>query len=114
MEINEQEKRTTGSILAKLRGLVEDKKPVSPEEWIDAALFLEVLKFDENEKELGLRIMANRMYKKIYDNTKVVAAAKIEWETTKEWEDWQRQDRLVKDILEFVRIAKKQADIRKL
>ena len=108
------EKRTTESILSKLKKLVESKTPVSPEEWIDAALFLEVLKLDEYELLTSLEMTANQKKLELRQGEKSAIDADLKWRASKEWENFQRQKRKVDTIQEFVRIAKKQADIRKI
>ena len=108
------EKRTINSIIKNLKELVEGRRLISPEQFIDAALFLQILKFDEQEKRLALEITANKKKKEIRQTTGSNADADLEWKTTKEYEVWKRQEELLKDILEFCRIAKKEADIRQL
>lgn len=108
------EKRTIQSVLKNLKELVESRTPVSPEQFIDAAMFLQTLKFDEIERRLALEIIAKKKYREIRKLTKSAIDAKIEWETTEEWENWRRQDELLREILEFTRIAKKEAEIRKM
>ncbi len=106
------EKRTVQSVIQKLTEMVESKTLISPEEWVDAAGFLQILKFNEQDKRLALQIIAKKKFKEIRPQFKTKADAEIEWETTDEWADWQRQEKLMEDITEFGRIAKKEADIR--
>ena len=108
------EKRTIESILKDLKEMVESKVSISPERWVDAALFLQILKFGEQEKRLGLEVIANKKKKEIRSKVESNADADLEWKTTTEYENWRRQEDLLKDILSFVQIAKKEADIRKL
>lgn len=111
-----EEKRTTQSVIASLTKMVEAKELISPEKWIDAAGFLQILKFGEQEKRLGLEVMANKKKKEIRARQEITsnADADLEWKTTQEYEDWRRQEELLKDIVEFGRIAKKEAEIRKI
>ncbi len=110
----DSEKRTTESILAKLKELVESKHIISPEEWIDAAVFLGILKHDENNKRLSLEIIAKKKRKELKDTGLKGTGLDTEWEITEEWQNWQRQENLIEDIVDFIRIAKKEADIRKI
>jgi len=107
----DQEQRTTESILNKLKEMVQSKTPVSPEAWIDAALYLQILKFDEQEKRLALEIIANKKKQEIRATTESNADADLHWKTTEEYRNWRRQEDKIKDIAEFIRIAKKEAEI---
>src|SRR3990167_8781478 len=102
------EKRTIQSIIAGLKNMVESRKIIDPVQWVDAALFLQILKFDEQEKRLVLEITANKKKKEIRQTTESNADADLEWKTTEEYKTWKRQEELLKDILEFCRIAKKE------
>lgn len=107
------EKRTVQSVIEALTKMVESKSIISPEEWVDAAGYLQILKFNEQEKRLALEVIAKKKLKEIRTEVKTKADAEIEWETTPEWEAWQRQEKLLEDIVEFGRIAKHEATIRK-
>ena len=51
----EQEQRTTETILAGLKNIVENKKIVSPSIWIEASEYLNVLIGDEHDKLFELQ-----------------------------------------------------------
>ena len=106
------EKRTVQSVIAGLTEMVESKTPIAAEQWVDAAGYLQILKFNEQEKRLALEIIANKKKKEIRATVKSNADADLEWKTTVEYENWRRQEELLKDMIEFGRIAKKEADIR--
>ena len=108
------DKRTTDSVLEKLKELVETKAQVSPEQWIDAALYLEILKLDEQDILLALEMSASRKLLETKEKDMSVAEAKMIWKATHEYEVWQQQKRKLDEIQEFVRIAKKQAEIRRI
>ena len=106
------EKRTVQSVIDGLRQMVESKTPISPEQWIDAAGFLQILKFEEQDRRLALEMVANRKKSELRKAVESNADADLEWKTTKEYEDWQRQEKLLQDVVEFGRIAKHEATIR--
>ena len=54
------ETRTVESIIANLTEMVESKVLISPEQWVDAALYLQILKFGEQKKRLALEIIAKK------------------------------------------------------
>ncbi len=110
------DKRTLNSILTSLQKMVESKVSISPEQWVDAALYLQILKFDEQELRLKLEIAARNKHKEILSKQEKTnaSAAEIEWRATPEYENWQRQEKKMEDVEMFVQIAKKEADIRKI
>lgn len=108
------EPRTTESIIAGLTKMVESKTTISPTQFVDAGLYLQILKFGEQEKRLALEIIANKKKKDIRATTESNIDADLEWKTSKEYEDWRRQEDLIKDIHQFVMLAKKEAEIRQL
>ena len=96
-----------------LRKMVESKTPISSEQWIDAAGFLEILKFGEQDRRLALEIIANKKKKEIRATVESNADADLEWKTTQEYENWRRQEDVMSSIKSFGQVAKKEADIRK-
>lgn len=108
------EQRTTQSILDSLEGMVRSKTPISPEEWVDAALFLEILKGSENDKLLSYEMIANQKKVELRATCESNADAKMYLEASEEWKQFRKQKMLLDHIQEFVRLAKKQAEIRKI
>jgi len=106
-------KRTIDTILVKLREIVETKKPITAEEWVDAALFLEILKGDENEKLLQLNMALAKKRLELRRAHKTATDAEIELKTTQEYENYERQRLRIENIKELVRLGKKQAEVRK-
>lgn len=108
------EKVTSDIILEYLKGLVESKKPIQKEIWLDAAFKLNLLRIDEAQLLNKMRqSIAQRKLEtlKQQGEKKNVAAAKIEVETTDEYRFFQDQEDKIYSIDEFIRIAKKNADI---
>ncbi len=109
------EQRTIESIIKDMVALVKNKSAkIDPIMWVDAALYLQILKFDAQEERLMLEINAKKIFKDIRATTQSAVDAKIDWETTPEWQEWQRKEQQLKEVLEFVRIAKKEAELRQL
>jgi len=108
----EIEKRTTDSVLTKLRVMVETRKPITSEEWIDAALFLNILKSDEDDEFLKHDTLLAKKRLEIRARHKSAVDAENELKTTEEYQNYQRQKARIDNIKEFIRIAKKQSDVR--
>ena len=108
------EERTIQSIFGKLESMVKSKTNVSPEEWVDAALFLEILKGEELEKLLAYEMIANQKKVELRATCESNADAKMYLEASEEWKQFRKQKMLLDHIQEFVRLAKKQAEIRKI
>jgi hypothetical protein len=107
------EPRTVKSVIEGLTKMVESKTPISCEAWVDAAGYLEILKFAESETRLTKEILANKKKKEIRATTESNADADLEWKTTEEYKDWRRQEDLMANIKSFGQVAKKEAEIRK-
>ena len=105
-------KRTTDSILSKLREMVENKMPITAEEWIDAALFLNILKTDEDNELLKFDTSLAKKRLEVRARHKSAIDAENELKTTEEYENYQKQKSRIDNIKEFIRIAKKQAEVR--
>ncbi len=112
MEQVESSKRTTDSILGKLRVMVEERKPITAEEWIDAAMFLNILKGDEDDELLKYDTLLAKRRLEIRARHKSAVDAENELKTTEEYQNYQHQKSRIDNIKEFIRIAKKQAEIR--
>lgn len=110
------EKRTIDTILQDLHELISQKKNLNAEDFIDAALYLEILREGEDEKLLSLqRDVAVKKQSYIESLPKRnVAAGEAYIETTDEYYAMRRQEMKIDRIAEFVRIAKKQGEIRRI
>lgn len=92
--------------------MVETRKPITAEEYMDAAFFLNILKNEENENLLKLGALAKNKKLELRKQHKHATDATIEYETTPEYIDYERQKMRIDDIKEFIRISKKQGEIR--
>lgn len=107
-------RRTVDSILSKLKEMVENKIPVTAEEWLDGAFYLHTLKLDEDDKLLFLNTALAKKEVELLEKHGAANRAKVELRTTKEYEDYQRQKNKIESIKGLVMIAKRQGDIRKI
>ena len=107
-------KRTTKGIIAVLKEIVENREKLNPEAWVDGALALNLLVGDEHEKMVELQQKVAQMELEALQNSNSVAAAKLKVKSTDEYKEMRRQELLIKQVEEYIRIAKLQARIRDL
>lgn len=105
---------TTDKIISWLKDQVENKNPVSPQTWLDAALKLTVLMDNESDELATLEMKVAQAKYEILKNQekKSVALAEVEVESTDLYRQMRIKKAKIDRILEFVRLAKKQATIR--
>lgn len=105
--------QTADGVLAEIKEKVEKGKVVGKDEWIETAFLLNTLILDEQEKLFSLqRKVAEMKYSLLQaQEKKNVSAAELEIQTKDEFWEMARQDAKVENILEFIRIAKRQSDI---
>lgn len=107
------EQRTADSILNKLKEMVESRKPIARELWLEAAFDLVILRIDEAR-------LFNKMHRAVAgkkldilksQEKKNVAAADIEIEASEEYQFAKDQEDKLYAIDELIRVAKKSADV---
>ena len=107
------EKVSSDDILNYLKSLVESKKPIPREDWLNAAFRLEVLRLDEaqlyNKMHHAVAMKKNEIVK--LQPKKNVAAAEAEIQATEEYLFLQDQEAKLYTVDELVRIAKKNSDM---
>ena len=113
MEQNTTTKTTSDTILAFMKQAVEDKHKLDGDVWIDAAQKLNILLIDEMDilfdYQQKLAVKVNDFYKGMDKPT--MARAEAMAIITPEWLNFKKQDAKIKQINEFVRIAKKRVDM---
>ena len=107
------EKRSADTIIAALKEIVESKKQVPREVWLEAAFDLNLLRIDEAQL---LNQMKQAVAQKKLDifrgqEKRNVAACDLEVEATDAYRFMRDQEDKIYSIDEFVRISKKSADI---
>lgn len=100
-------KVTCQTIIDWIAKQVEEKQPISPSLWLEAASKLNALKQDETDKQFELKQKVNVRKAALITAGKSVAAAKVEIEATDDFKEACKQEAKVEQIEEFIRIAKK-------
>lgn len=106
------EKVTSDLILGYLKELVESKKPIPKEEWLNCAFKLNLLRIDEAQLCNKMRQAVARKKLEILKNQskRNVAAAEVEIEASEEYLFLRDQEDKLYSIDEFIRIAKKNSE----
>jgi hypothetical protein len=100
------------TILSFLKESVEQRKPLPPSTWVDAAEKLNVLLEDETDKLYELQKAVASLKVGFIKSDMSVAEAKTRVEATDEWVGMKKQEAKCKRIEEQIRIAKIQARMR--
>jgi len=109
----EQPKVTSDLILGYLKELVESKKPIPREVWLEVAFKLNLLRTDESQllNKMRQAVAIKKLAILKSQEKRNVSAAELEVETTDECRFMRDQEEKLYSVDEFVRIAKKNADI---
>ena len=105
----EKELVTTETIVKFLRDSVEQKIPLSPSVFIDAATKLTVLLGDENDKVFNLQQKVAELKVELIETGNSVAKAQALTEATDIYKEYMIQRARIENINEFIRIAKLRA-----
>lgn len=103
--------RTCETIIDSFTQRIGNREAIAPEEWMQAALFMNVLQLDEKAKLFELE---QTYTSKIIERTAVGdshALAEKLAKTSEEWLRFKKQEAFCKQIEEFIRLAKKHATI---
>jgi len=100
---------TIDTIINWLTKQVQEKNPVGPDVWLDAAQKITVLLQEEQEKLFTLEQEVARLRNLLLDSDESVAHAKSRIEATEEYKNARRQKAKIEKCLELVRIAKLQS-----
>jgi len=106
------EKRTSQSVLDNLRDLVESKKSIPKEMWLECAFFLNLLGIDDAQALNKMNQAVAQKKLSIYNlqEKRNVAAVELEVESSDEFREMKNQEAKIYAIKELVRIAKKNSD----
>ena len=102
---------TSDLIIQTLKGWVETKTPIAPQTYLDAALKLNILIQGEMDKITELEQKCAEIEIRTIEQGKSSVEAKTRLKTHTEWMDYKKQEGKVKQIQEYIRIAKKYANI---
>ena len=106
------EKITTDTIINYLQNQVEQKLPIDPNTFIDAAGKLNLLLGDEQEKLFFFQQKCAIMRSDKITEGKSVALAKLLVEASDEYREMLNQKAKIDRIIEFIRISKLNARLR--
>jgi hypothetical protein len=107
-----EEKITTDYIISQMHLMVEDKRPIAPSWWIDAAAKLNVLIGDDQDKLYELQSSLAKMKSAYIEEGKTSAAANALIEAEDEFLEMQKLKGKVKQVEEFIRISKIRAKMQ--
>lgn len=97
---------TVGTIMETLEQWAREKRPVSPQEWLEAASKLNVLLQNEQERKYVMESLLAKMKAAYLTEGQTAAFAKSMMEASDEWLDYKKQCALVERALETIRLAK--------
>jgi len=103
---------TTELIVKTLQKWVKEKVPVSPMQWLDAGLKLNVLIGDEQERLWDLKMKVSQELFSKNEEGWTSAKAKAYSESTEDYRDMKIQEARIKQIEEMIRLAKKFAQLK--
>ena len=92
--------------------MVEEKRQIPPSWWLDASAKLNVLIGDEHETLFNLQSSLAKMKATFIGEGKNVSEATVLVEAEDDYRDMQIQRGKIKQIEEFIRIAKKFASMK--
>ncbi len=109
-----EEQVTLDKIIETLKGWVEDKQPIAPSVWVDAAAKMNLLLDKETDKlfDLQQKVAQKKLEFLECDPKRNVSAAKLKVETTNEYREMRQQEARIKRIEEQIKISKIQGKMR--
>lgn len=102
---------TAHAIMETLERWAREKRPISAQEWMDAASKLNVLLQGEQELKFTMENSLAKMKAELLTNGQTSAAAKTYIEASEGWLLYKKQSSFVDRVLETIRIAKKNATL---
>ena len=103
---------TPDSIIEYLKDKVEQRIPIAPTVWLNAAQKLNVLLGNENDREAELFQSARKIMIAGIEEGKSVAESKARMEATDLYKEYNKQKAKISQIEEFIRLAKAQSRVR--
>lgn len=103
--------RTCKSIIDSLTKLVAERNPVSPHQFLEAAQYLATLMGDEHGKMYELEQAYIKKAMEEMEKGATNAAAEKKAKLTEEYLAYMKQKAFVNQISEFIRLAKKHAQL---
>lgn len=106
------QERTADTVIADLKKIVAERKPLNRELWLEAAFYLSLLREDEAQKMNRLYQEVSQMKLEIFkgQEKKNVAAADLEMSATDKFREMQDQNAKIYTIDELIRVAKRNSE----
>ena len=106
-------KRTADTIIADLKKIVEERKPLRREVWLEAAFYLSLLREDEAQKMNALNQGVAKIKLAILKSQekKNVALADAEIEASDEYVAAKNQEAKIYTVDQLIMVAKKNSDM---
>lgn len=89
-----------------LTNQVQNKLPVSPQQYVESAAYLNILIGDEHDKLITLESDVAKMKQELLPNSKSVAEVKLKVEASDKYKEMRKQQAYIKQIEETIRISK--------
>lgn len=105
------EQTTVDSIITYFNTCVAEKKPISPQLWIEGASRLNVLKGNEYDKLFELEQECAKMEANYLEQDMTSARAKTFVKSSDKWRECQKQKARVKILEDFILLSKKNASL---
>ena len=103
--------RTAETIIANFTKRVSERESIPPNEWMEAAIYLNVLVGNENTKLVEYEIEYGKSVVNFIDIGMSSSEAEKRAKATDEYALFRKQKSFIEQIQEFIRLAKKQATI---
>lgn len=107
-----EQKVTCDTILQWMQKQVEEKLPINPELWSDAAEKLNILSSDETDKLFEMQQVVAQLRVNFLGEGKTATAAKMLVETDPRYTEARKQAAKVEQIKEAIRLAKMRARLK--
>jgi len=105
--------RTCNTIVSNFMKRVSNQEPISPDEWMKGAMFMNVLIGDEKSKLFTLEQEYNKIILNQISQGDSNAVAEKKGKGSVEWLAYKNQEAFVKQVEQFILLAKKHASISK-
>lgn len=104
---------TADFILQELKRRVAERIPIAKEDWLEVAFKLNTLMYDENAKlyEMKQAVAIKKRDIMATQEKRNVADAEVQVECLDEYKFMRMQEAKLEQILEFIRISKKNSDL---
>lgn len=89
-----------------LTNQVQNKLPVSPQQYVESAAYLNILIGEEHDKLIDLENQVAKIRQELLPNCKSVAEVKVHVEAEEVYAQMRKQQAYIKQIEETIRISK--------